>query len=158
MKARDIVFTMLGIVCRVAIAIALVYAIYRGATMSYDYGYRIFTEPPVTEGEKGKVETVAITKDMSPSDIGNMLEQKGLVRDGRLFSIQYRLSEYKDDVKPGIYEFSSAMTAEEMMEVMTGVYNDVPETGASSEEAAEEIPMLENEEDGSAGEENGTGE
>ena len=63
--------------------------------------------------------TVAITEDMSASDIGHLLENKGLIRDARLFVLQYYLSEYREDVKPGIFELSTSMTAEEMMEAMT---------------------------------------
>jgi len=32
--------------------------------------------------------------------------------------LQYLLSEYKQDFKPGTYDLSTAMTAEEMMKVM----------------------------------------
>ena len=56
---------------------------------------------------------------MSPSDIGKLFESKGLVRDARLFTLQYYLSEFKADVKPGVFELRTSMTAEEMMEAMT---------------------------------------
>ena len=55
---------------------------------------------------------------MSASDIGNLFESKGLIRDARLFTLQYYLSEYRKDVKPGIFDLSTAMTAEEMMAAM----------------------------------------
>ena len=48
------------------------------------------------------------------------MEQKGLVRDGRLFVVQYYLSEFRKDVQPGTYDLNTAMTAEEMMEFMAG--------------------------------------
>lgn len=50
---------------------------------------------------------------MSATEIGTVMQEKGLVRDGRLFALQYLLSEYKKDWKPGTYELSTAMTAEE---------------------------------------------
>ena len=71
--------------------------------------------------------------DMSATEIGNTLQEKGLVRDGRLFALQYLLSEYKKDWKPGTYELSTAMTAEEMMEVMAG------QTESATEETVETI-------------------
>jgi UPF0755 protein len=46
------------------------------------------------------------------------MESKGLSRDGKLFTLQYLFSEYKNDVKPGTYEVSTAMTAEEIMAAM----------------------------------------
>lgn len=108
---------VLGAILRVVLAVAAVYVIYRGALLCYDYGYRIFTEPAVSSGE-GRTVTVAITEEMSPADIGRLFESKGLVRDGRLFMLQYYLSEFREDVGPGIFELSTSMTAEEMMEAM----------------------------------------
>lgn len=117
MNIRSMIGAVLGAIFRVVVAVLAVYVIYQGAVICYDYGYRIFTEPAVSAGE-GRTVTVAITEDMSPSDIGRMFESKGLVRDGRLFMLQYYLSEFRGDVGPGIFELSTSMTAEEMMEAM----------------------------------------
>ncbi len=118
MKSGNVVIAVLGAIFRVVVTILAIYIIYRGALICYDYGYRIFTEPALSSGE-GRTVTVAITEDMSASDIGQLLKNKGLIRDARLFTLQYYLSEYRKDVKPGIFELSTSMTAEEMMEAMT---------------------------------------
>ena len=118
MKSSNLIMAVLGAIFRVVVAIAAVYIIYQGAILCYNYGYRIFTEPAVSAGE-GRTVTVAITDDMSPKEIGQLFENKGLVRDARLFMLQYYLSEYVKDVKPGVFELSTSMTAEEMMEAMT---------------------------------------
>lgn len=117
MNVRNMIGVVLGAIFRAVVAVLAVYVIYRGAVICYDYGYRIFTEPAVSAGE-GRTVTVAITEDMSPADIGRMFESKGLVRDGRLFMLQYYMSEYRENVGPGIFELSTSMTAEEMMEAM----------------------------------------
>lgn len=118
MKPGNIILSVVGAIIRAAVIVLAVYAIYRGALLCYDYGYRIFTEPAVSAGE-GRTVTVAVTEDMSASDLGHLLENKGLIRDSRLFVLQYYLSEYLKDVKPGIFELSTSMTVEEMMEVMS---------------------------------------
>lgn len=118
MKPANIIISVVGAICRVAVVVLAVYAIYRGALLCYDYGYRIFTEPALSSGE-GRTVTVAITEDMSASDIGQLLENKGLIRDAKLFVLQYYLSEFRKDVKPGIFELNTSMTAEQMMEAMT---------------------------------------
>lgn len=118
MKSGNVVLAVFGAIFRVVIAILAVFLIYRGAMLCYDYGYRIFTEPAVSSGE-GRTITVAVTEDMSASDIGKLFESKGLVRDAKLFTLQYYLSEFRADVKPGIFELSTSMTAEDMMEAMT---------------------------------------
>ena len=58
---------------------------------------------------------------MSGSDIGSMLEEKGLIRDARLFAVQLKLSAYSKKIKPGIYTLNTSMTAKEMMEAMSPV-------------------------------------
>ena len=118
MKTGNMVVAVFGAICRVVVAILAIFVIYRGAMACYDYGYRIFTEPAVSSGD-GRTVTVAVTESMSPSDIGKLFESKGLVRDARLFTLQYYLSEFKADVKPGVFELRTSMTAEEMMEAMT---------------------------------------
>lgn len=126
MRPINIVSAVAGIVIRVVITILVVYVIYRGSSLCYEYGYRVFAEPAMTTGE-GRTVTVTVTKEMSPLEIGKLFESKGLVRDARLFMLQYYFSEYYKDVKPGTFELSTRMTAEEMMEVMaaSAVGNDV---------------------------------
>lgn len=117
MKVTSIIAAVAGAIFRVVAAVAVVYLIYRGAGICYDYGYRIFTEPAMTVGE-GRTVTVSITEDMSAMEIGELLESRGLVRDAKLFVLQYYLSEHIKDVKPGTFELSTAMTVEDMMAVM----------------------------------------
>lgn len=118
MEVKDLVTAVCGTIVKVVIVALLVSWIYKGATLAYDYGYRIFEEPPVATGE-GRVVTVTIPKGMSAKEMGNLFLQKGLIRDADLFQLQYMLSEFKKDIKPGTFELSTAMTAEEMMEAMT---------------------------------------
>lgn len=117
MNSGSIVSAVFGAIMKVIFTIAAIFVIYRGATFCYDYGYRIFAEPAISDGE-GRVITVTVTEGQSPTEIGEMFAQKGLIRDAKLFALQYMLSEFRKDVKPGVFELSTAMTAEEMMQVM----------------------------------------
>ncbi len=117
MKSGNIIIAVFGAILKVVVAIAVAFVIYRGAALCYDYGYRVFTEPAMSAGE-GREVRVTITESMSALDIGELMEQKGLSRDAKLFALQYLLSEYKEDVKPGTYDLSTAMTAEDIMAAM----------------------------------------
>lgn len=132
MKSGNVVMAVFGTIFRVVVAILAVFLIYKGAMLCYDYGYRIFTEPAISSGE-GRTVTVTVTEDMSASDIGELFESKGLVKDARLFTFQYYLSEFRADVKPGTFELRTSMTAEEMMEAMT-----VTQETAGEEDTGEE--------------------
>lgn len=117
MKTGNLVIAVFGSVVRIVIAAVIVFVIYRGAVTCYDYGYRIFTEPAMSSGE-GRTVSVTLTQNMTAMEIGEMMESKGLTRDSKLFALQYLCSEYKEDVEPGTYEVSTAMTAEEIMAAM----------------------------------------
>lgn len=130
MKPDSVILGLFGVIFRAVALVAIVAFLYRAISASYDYGYRIFAEPPMSSGEGRKI-TVTITKGMSAFEMGDLLEQKGLVRDGKLFGLQYYCSEYRKDVKPGTYELSTAMKAEEMLGVMA------EKITASSEESEE---------------------
>lgn len=127
METKNIILAVMGAILKVVVVIVVAVVIYRGAETCFDYGYRIFTEPPVSTGE-GRTVTVAVTAEMSAMDIGRLFESKGLVRDARLFALQYYLSEYRKDVGPGIFELSTAMTAEEMMAAMVLPEEETEET------------------------------
>ena len=66
-------------------------------------------------------------------DIGQILEDKGLIRDAKLFYIQNLLSHYKDKLQPGTYVLNTSMTMEEMMEIMSVVPETTDETDASED-------------------------
>lgn len=117
MKTGKLVTAVLGAILKVVVVVVVVFLIYKGATMGYDYGYRIFTEPAMSDGE-GRTVQITLKPDMSAMEVGQMMQDKGLSRDAKLFALQYLLSEYKEEVKPGTYEVSTAMTAEEIMAAM----------------------------------------
>lgn len=125
MKSDNIILALFGAVFRVVFVVAAVYLIYRGTSICYDYGFRIFAEPAMSSGE-GRHVTVAVTEEMSPLEMGELFESKGLIRDAKLMVLQYYCSEYRKDIKPGVYELSTAMTAEEMFGAMA-VKDETPE-------------------------------
>lgn len=117
MSASKIVFQILHVCINVLIIVLVVVAVLKLSGRAYDLGYRIYTEQSV-EADPGRDKVVEISKGMSASEIGTMLEEKGLVRDGTLFWIQMQLSAYRDKVKPGLYTLNTAQDAREMLQVM----------------------------------------
>lgn len=117
MKNENLVTAILGTIIKVVVVIALVFVVYKGAVKCYDYGYRIFTEPAMTQGEGREVE-ITLKPDMSAKEVGKLMVDKGLSRDATLFALQYMLSEYKEEVRPGTYKVNTSMTAEQIMAAM----------------------------------------
>ncbi len=118
MNTKEVVLAVCETIVKIVIAAVVVMMIYRGSLIAYNYGYRIFEEPPMTEGE-GREVVVTIPEGMSAGEMGELLYRKGLIRDEKLFQIQYFLSEFKKDLLPGTFTLSTAMTVEEMLEAMT---------------------------------------
>lgn len=117
MDTNKVIFKFIKIAFSVMIALVILYATISTAIVAYDFGYRVFTESPMEEKPGTKVK-VTIDEGMSDSEIGKLLEENGLIRDGNLFSLQLKLSIYKDKLIPGRYTLNTSMTAKEMMAVM----------------------------------------
>ena len=118
--------------------------VYRFALQAYDFGYRIFAEEPVSP-EPGLTMSVAIVEGKSPLEVGQILEEKGLIRNAYLFYLQEMFSSYHKELQPGVYELNTAMTPEEMMAVMatsTGSGFDLEEEeGMGNSESSEEAKV-----------------
>lgn len=118
MKAGQIIGYIAENILKYAIFAVMIVAIFRGASEAYQYGYRIFTEPPMTSGE-GRIISIEVKSGQDAMEIGKNLEEKGLIDDAKIFWLQELLSEYHDEEQPGIYDLSTSMTAEEMLAVMS---------------------------------------
>ena len=119
MKVDKMVIKTLTTVLKVVLAVVVVMFVYKGATLAYDYGYRVFAEEPV-DAAPGLDIDVVVEDGMGPKEIGIMLESRGLIKDGTLFYLQNILSKYKGDLKAGTYTLNTSMTTEEMMAVISG--------------------------------------
>ena len=117
MDKKKIVFSILKTLATIAVFILIGTAVFHITVKAYDFGYRIFAEEPMSP-EPGYTMSVAIVEGKSVMEIGEILEEKGLIRSAYLFYLQEYFSSYHGDLKPGVYELCTAMTAEEMMEIM----------------------------------------
>lgn len=134
MNVKEMIGSAMELIVKVMVLAFAVTYIVRAAGAAYGYGYRIFTEQPVSIGE-GRIISVEVKDPVSVSEVGRMLEERGLIRDANLFVLQEMLSENHGKIQPGIYDLSTAMTAEEMLDEMAA---DAPE---EDEENAEEVPQ-----------------
>ena len=128
MKTRDIIFSVVGTILKAVFAVLVVMFLYKGTIMAYDYGYRIFKEDPMTQAPGLDIE-VQITMGKSVKEIGEILVNKGLIRDANLFYLQNIVSEYKDKLIPGVYTLNTAMTMQEMMKIMSTETEDNGDAG-----------------------------
>ena len=107
-----IVLRVLSISITVLLSVLVVCGLYQIGLKCYDFGYRVYTEPAVAKGD-GTDMLVQVTADMGMGDLAEVLEEKGLVRDARLFFLQAKLAGFQEE--PGVYTVNTSMTARELM-------------------------------------------
>ena len=113
-----------GPIFHIVLIVVVVMVIYRFSVSAYHFGIRIFGEPPMSEAPGVEV-TVEITDGMDFEGIAQQFYDKGLVRDKNLFKLQEYLSNYSEDgFVEGTYTVTTAMTPEEMMDVIGGLTKD----------------------------------
>lgn len=120
----------------VLVVLLVVVGTVRASMTAFDYGYRVFTEPPMAN-KPGTAVVVTITENMGAGDIADHLLEKGLIRDDNLFWIQYQLSAYKGEIVPGTYTLNTSMTAKEMMVIMAHQNEEETESDDSNVESTE---------------------
>lgn len=118
MKIKSLIFTVLETIVKVAILAFAISYIFKGVTLAYDFGYRVFADEPVSPNG-GRTITVGISESADVENIAKMLEDKGLIEDAKLFVVQEMLSEYHGKINPGIYDLSTDMTAAQMLQILS---------------------------------------
>ena len=118
MNVKYLIITMLETIVKIVILAAVVVFVFRTSTQAYDFGYRVFADEPMSVSG-GRTITVGIAEDASLKEIANMLEEKGLIEDANLVIVQELLSAYHGKILPGIYDLSTDMKAEQMLEILS---------------------------------------
>lgn len=143
MNGKYLIGAVVEAVIKVIVIAAVIMFVFRTATAAYDFGYRVFADKPISTSG-GRTITVGIAENADIKEIAEMLQEKGLIEDSRLFVIQELLSAYHNEIIPGIYDLNTGMTAEEMLEVMSTPAEEEDDADTSAQE--EETPDTESEE------------
>ena len=134
MNLNKIILKFVSISFSILVLLLVVIGLVELGHFCYEFGYRVFTEPPVA-ASPGRDVMVQVTDDMSEREIGAMLEEEGLVRDDLLFFAQLKLSAYSKKLQPGVYTLNTSMTGKDMMAIMAAVPEE--ETGTETEDGTD---------------------
>ncbi len=146
MNIKNLTLSFMGFIVRAVVLVILVLIIFRTGQEAYEFGFRIFTEEPVSSAP-GRDVAVTIVQGDSVMDVAKMFEEKGLIRDPRLFYVQKMCSVYDNDIQPGFYTLNTSMTAEDMFAVIAGRKDGegTAEEDGEEEEAIVADPLTEGE-------------
>ncbi len=117
----------------VAFYILVVVLIINFSKIAYDFTYQLYG--PVTVSEKGKGTTVELNIDKGEStmDVASKLEVNRVIKNKYSFYLKTKLGSYV--LMPGIYEVSTDMTYNEILNVITDLSNS-SDTAENSEEGS----------------------
>lgn len=122
MNAKQLLGAVSAMIIKIALAAVVIIVVFRLSVYAYDFGYQVFANEPMSSGE-GRTVSVVVSEGMSGRELAKLLEQRGLIEDADVFYVQMRLSvsDYDDALLvSGVYDLSTAMTAEEMIAVLFG--------------------------------------
>jgi UPF0755 protein len=119
MKNQKAAYSVIFRITKLLAAVIIIMLIYIASLKSYDFGYRIFSERPVSMAP-GMDVTVEIKSGMNTDAISNLLEEKGVIRDALIFKIQNRFSHYHGEFQAGTYTLNTSMDNEEIMAILSG--------------------------------------
>lgn len=140
MNIKEIIGSIFSIAVKVVLICLAAMFIMKYAKEAYSIGYRVFTETPIDTGS-GRIANVTIGENTSTLEVGKKLVEAGLIRDEKVFFLQELASESHGMIKPGKYDLNTNMSAEQMIQIMAGTYEEVDETD----------PLFNADEEGSVG-------
>ena len=117
MDVKQLLGAIGAMLVKIVLSAAAIIIVFKLAVAAYDFGFNLFADIPMDEGE-GRTVSVVISENQDTMDIAKMLEEKGLIRDAKMFFVQEKLSDYKDQTVSGTYELNTAMSIEEMLAVI----------------------------------------
>ncbi|MCR4787040.1 MAG: endolytic transglycosylase MltG [Lachnospiraceae bacterium] len=118
MNVKSLIASVIETILKVVLIAMAVSFLLKCVTQAYEFGYKVFADEPMSANNP-KTISIGVAEGASVSDVAKMLEEKGLIADAKLFRVQELLSAYHDKIKPGYYDLSTGMTANEMLRVMS---------------------------------------
>ena len=110
MSSKVVVISVFSTVFKIVLAIIIVMLVYKWSMTAYEYGQRVFNEPPMSAGS-GRTVAFVVKEGETAKEIGANLEKNGLIRDAALFRIQEMPSAYKDEMKKAGFDIKPTQSA-----------------------------------------------
>lgn len=124
--------TALAIAVRVIVYSLLTVAIIKGSQVAYNFGHEIFYISSVDEAP-GRDVSISIAKGETATDVAEVLEDKGLIKNRASFYVQCWFFEYY--INPGTYVLNTSMTPRDMLELIDAG-PDTESTSGGSEDSS----------------------
>lgn len=112
---RKVLRFSVGLLVNICILLILVLVF----SKAYGFAHDVFA--PVCKDETDdQVVAVTILDDSSVWDVGDVLDEAGVVKNKYALCVKIYISKYASKVKPGTYEIAPSYTNDEIITVITG--------------------------------------
>ena len=108
------------------INVLIVYLVVRVFSYSFNFAYNVFGD---TCREPGSTQysVIQIPADASTVEIGEALEEGGIIEDKLVFAVKVKIKKYGNRIVPGKYGLSPSMTYDEILEIICHIDNTASE-------------------------------
>ena len=106
-------------ILKVILYIVIAMAVVNACKSAFSFGYEVFNQQPVAK-TYGMDVTVEIPVGATAGEIGDILEENGLIRDSKLFVLQEYFSNYHGKLQEGTYVLNTTQTPSEMIVILGG--------------------------------------
>lgn len=112
---RRMSMTVISASIKIVIAVLILIGLFYVAGKGFEFGESLFS-PIAVEEAPGTDISITIAGGTDGKEAGELLEEKGLIKDSLVFYVQSLLYGY--DIADGTYELNTSMTSEEILQII----------------------------------------
>jgi UPF0755 protein len=123
MNTRKAVLRVGSICLKVAVFVLICFGLVSLGQTTYRYTHAVFSEEAFEEAP-GKDIRIEIPEDVSAERFAQILEEKGLIEDAKIFKLQMKMADFGNTVKAGTYDLNTSMKPSQMFKLLSKANED----------------------------------
>ena len=118
MNTRKAVLRVGSICLKVAVFVLICFGLVSLGQTTYRYTHAVFSDEAF-ETAPGKDIHVEVSENVSIGKFAQVLEEKGIIEDAKIFKLQMKMADYEGTVKAGTYELNTSMPPSQMFRILS---------------------------------------
>ena len=118
MNTRKAVLRVGSICLKVAVFVLICFGVVSLGQTTYRYTHAVFSEEAFEEAP-GKDIRIEIPEDVSAERFAQILEEKGLIEDAKIFKLQMKMADCGNTVNAGTYDLNTSMKPSQMFKLLS---------------------------------------
>ena len=123
MNTRKAVLRVGSICLKVAVFVLICFGLVSLGQTTYRYTHAVFSEEALEEAP-GRYVHIEVAEDVSVEKFAQILEEKGIIEDAKIFKLQMKMSDYEGTVKAGTYELNTSMKPSQILKILSKANED----------------------------------